>query len=84
CTILQIALVDLLASFGVVPVAVAGHSSGEIAAAYAAGYLSFESACRVAYYRGEVAERLRSAAASDPGAMLSVGLSETQVASYIT
>lgn len=84
CTILQLALVDLLASFGVVPVAVAGHSSGEIAAAYAAGYLSFESACRVAYYRGEVAERFRSASVSDPGAMLAVGLSETQVATYIT
>lgn len=33
CTALQIALVDLLFSFGVVPSAVVGHSSGEIAAA---------------------------------------------------
>lgn len=33
CTVLQIALVDHLRSFNIVPSAVAGHSSGEIAAA---------------------------------------------------
>lgn len=33
CTSLQIALVNLLESFGVVPDSVVGHSSGEIAAA---------------------------------------------------
>lgn len=33
CTILQIALVDLLDSFGILPCKVVGHSSGEIAAA---------------------------------------------------
>ncbi len=34
CSALQIALVDLLRRFGIVPKAVVGHSSGEIAAAY--------------------------------------------------
>jgi malonyl CoA-acyl carrier protein transacylase len=34
CSALQVALVDLLESFGIVPAAVVGHSSGEIAAAY--------------------------------------------------
>lgn len=33
CTAIQVALVDLLQSFGVQPTAVVGHSSGEIAAA---------------------------------------------------
>lgn len=33
CTILQIALIEMLRSFDVQPVAVVGHSSGEIAAA---------------------------------------------------
>lgn len=43
-TAIQIALVDLLTSFGVSPSSVIGHSSGEIAAAYAAGALNHRSA----------------------------------------
>jgi acyl transferase domain-containing protein/nucleoside-diphosphate-sugar epimerase/SAM-dependent methyltransferase/NAD(P)-dependent dehydrogenase (short-subunit alcohol dehydrogenase family) len=52
CTALQIALVDVLHAAGVDFAAVVGHSSGEIAAAYAAGYLDARDAIRVAYYRG--------------------------------
>lgn len=45
-TAIQIAMVDLLAGFGVRPQKVCGHSSGEIAAAYAAGCLSHEAALK--------------------------------------
>lgn len=43
-TALQVALVGLLDGFGIVPQRVCGHSSGEIAAAYAAGALNHEAA----------------------------------------
>jgi acyl transferase domain-containing protein len=43
-TAIQIALVDLLGSLSIRPSRVVGHSSGEIAAAYAAGALSRDSA----------------------------------------
>jgi len=46
-TAVQIALVDLLASFGIIPSCVVGHSSGEIAGAYAAGALSLQAAIQV-------------------------------------
>lgn len=46
-TALQIALVDLLARCGIVPSRVCGHSSGEIAAAYASRSLSQESAIKM-------------------------------------
>jgi Polyketide synthase modules and related proteins len=52
CTAIQIALVQLLRAANLKLTAVVGHSSGEIAAAYAAGYLNEEDAIRIAYYRG--------------------------------
>ncbi|KAJ4422555.1 putative PKS/NRPS-like protein biosynthetic cluster [Gnomoniopsis sp. IMI 355080] len=81
CTVLQIALTDLLSSLGVKPVAVVGHSSGEIAAGYAAGALSHHSACKVAYFRGKLAAKLRETTSS--GTMLSVALSSQDVAVHI-
>ncbi|KAK1473062.1 polyketide synthase [Colletotrichum cuscutae] len=51
-TAVQIALVDVLASLGVRPDAVTGHSGGEAAAAYAAGSVTAEAAMAVAYFRG--------------------------------
>lgn len=83
CTAVQIALVDLLRSWGVKPSAVVGHSSGEIAAAYAAGALSLESAMIVAYYRGLLSSQI--AGLSKPqGSMIAVGLSADETQKYIS
>ncbi|KAI0451923.1 hypothetical protein F5B21DRAFT_485082 [Xylaria acuta] len=84
CTILQIALVDLLSSFGVLPKVVVGHSSGEIAAAYTAGALSLESACKIAYFRGKVAGKLlvTNGDPGNQGAMLSVNLAGPEVSKW--
>lgn len=75
-TAVQVALVDLLRSFGVTPQAVVGHSSGEIAAAYTAFHLSARQALTVAYHRGFMADAATTRGLA-PGAMLSVGLGET-------
>ncbi|KAJ5082272.1 hypothetical protein N7532_011315 [Penicillium argentinense] len=72
CTAVQLALVDLLSSWGVRPKAVVGHSSGEIAAAYAAGILTLDECVRVAYCRG-VAANIVANDESVHGAMLAVG-----------
>ncbi|KAJ2995834.1 hypothetical protein NUW58_g1161 [Xylaria curta] len=52
CTVVQIILVDLLRVSNIKLDAVVGHSSGEIAAAYAAGYLSDRDAIYISYFRG--------------------------------
>ncbi|CAK7265004.1 Type I Iterative PKS [Sporothrix epigloea] len=52
CTALQIGLVHVLRRLGVRFTCVIGHSSGEIAAAYAAKYISARDAILIAYYRG--------------------------------
>ncbi|KAJ5327638.1 Acyl transferase/acyl hydrolase/lysophospholipase [Penicillium brevicompactum] len=52
CTAVQVSLVQLLTAANLRFTAVVGHSSGEIAAAYAAGYLNEGDAIRIAYYRG--------------------------------
>jgi hybrid polyketide synthase/nonribosomal peptide synthetase ACE1 len=74
CTALQIVLVDLLQTAGITFTAVVGHSSGEIAAAYAAGFLSGHDAIRIAYYRG-LYSRLAGSSSGQKGAMLAVGTS---------
>ncbi|KAL4915858.1 hypothetical protein BDW62DRAFT_203310 [Aspergillus aurantiobrunneus] len=83
CTAIQLALVDLLNEFGVVPSAVLGHSSGEIAAAYAAGAVSFKDAITIAYYRGRFASEL-VAANQSPGAMIAVGAPPDVAEEHIT
>ncbi|KAL8668761.1 MAG: hypothetical protein Q9168_006619 [Polycauliona sp. 1 TL-2023] len=82
CTALQLALIDLLTHFGIQATAVVGHSSGEIAAAYALGAISARAAMKIAYYRGVVSAHLAEEK-SQKGGMLSVGLSQSQVQPYI-
>ncbi|PGH21386.1 hypothetical protein AJ80_03303 [Polytolypa hystricis UAMH7299] len=75
CTAIQIVLVDLLKTAGITFTAVVGHSSGEIAAAYAAGFFSAHDAVRIAYYRGLYARLAGSSSSGQKGAMLAVGTS---------
>ena len=76
CTAIQIALVLLLRSWGILPTIVTGHSSGEIAAAFAANALSLESCMSIAYHRGVAAARLHEEHPEIKGAMLALGTSE--------
>lgn len=82
--ILQIALVDLLKSWNILPTAVVGHSGGEIAASYASGGLTKQDAWKVAYYRGFVASKMKLKAPQVDGAMMAVGLSSEAAEEWIT
>lgn len=73
CTAVQIVLVDILRSSGIEFSAVVGHSSGEIAAAYAAGMISAEDAICIAYYRG-LHSHLAAGRDGQEGAMMAVGV----------
>jgi len=83
CTAIQIAVVDLLNCWGIQPQVVCGHSSGEIAAAYAAGVLTSSEALKVAYFRGHHVENLRKSRPDLSGSMLAVGLSTEDVLKYL-
>jgi acyl transferase domain-containing protein len=78
CTAIQIALIELLRHWGVQPLYTVGHSSGEIAAAYAAGLLTPAQAILTAYYRGYAVGQLAST-----GRMLAVGSSSEDANSLI-
>ena len=77
-TALQIALVELWRSWGVVPDGVLGHSVGELAAAYTANALSLEDTLRVALHRSRLQGRL-----AGRGAMLAVGLNPAEAADEV-
>ncbi|KAK7698706.1 putative Hybrid PKS-NRPS biosynthetic cluster [Diaporthe eres] len=82
CTAVQIVLVDLVRAAGIEFGAVVGHSSGEIAAAYAAGLISADDAICVAYYRG-FHGKLAGATNGQPGAMLAAGTSAEDAAEIV-
>ena len=60
-----------------------GHSSGEIAAAFAAGALTLASSMRIAFHRGVLSEGLRNEQPTHAGAMLAVGESPTVAESLL-
>ncbi|KAE8152734.1 putative polyketide synthase [Aspergillus avenaceus] len=74
CTAVQVLLVDMLSAAGIRFSAVVGHSSGEIAAAYAAGFISAHDAIRIAYLRGHFA-KLACGPNGERGRMMAVGTS---------
>lgn len=73
CTAIQIALVTLLESWGIRPNYVVGHSSGEIAASFAAGVYDLKSAMALSYHRGQMTRLLKETHPSLRGGMIAVG-----------
>ncbi|KFY93820.1 hypothetical protein V500_03509, partial [Pseudogymnoascus sp. VKM F-4518 (FW-2643)] len=78
CTAIQVALVNYFAKCNVTPSAVVGHSSGEIAAAYAARAITATEAILVSYYRGLVTKCV-----TQKGSMAVVGLSRESASAYL-
>ncbi|KAI3325573.1 putative polyketide synthase [Xylariaceae sp. AK1471] len=74
CCAVQILLVRLLKSVGLEFKSVVGHSSGEIACAYAAGFISATQAICIAYLRGLTSDLAASPNGSE-GAMMAAGTS---------
>lgn len=69
CTAIQIGLVNIFKGWGIHASAVVGHSSGEIAAAYAAGLIDQSDAILAAYLRGYAAAQVETR-----GAMIAAGI----------
>lgn len=73
-TAFQVILTDILINdLEVTPEVIIGHSFGEIAAAYAQGYISAEEAVLISYHRGDLLEQARDKIPL--GKMAAVGMS---------
>jgi acyl transferase domain-containing protein len=82
CIILQVALVDLLSSWRIIPVSVVGHSSGEISAAYSCGAITKQDAWKISYLRGQLCSKLSIKAPHLRGSMMAVGLGPEAARAY--
>ena len=76
--ITEFALAQLWMEWGVRPAALIGHSVGENTAAALSGVLSFEDCIALVHLRGQLFDTV------PPGGMLSVPLSEHDLAPYLT
>lgn len=74
-------MVILLDKYGIHPDTVVGHSSGEIAAAFASGLITADEAMLIAYARGQAVAKLD--VVSHPGAMAAIGLSAKATVLYL-
>ncbi|KAI8283963.1 Fumagillin dodecapentaenoate synthase [Colletotrichum sp. SAR11_57] len=79
-TALQLAILEVVKEWGISPEAVVGHSSGEIAAAAAAGLITPDDAIKIAYYRGQATKKFPP---KEPLGMLAVGVDVETVEKYI-
>ncbi|KAJ5713479.1 polyketide synthase [Penicillium malachiteum] len=77
-TAVQIGVVEVLRALGISTHGVIGHSSGEIAAAYAANMIDLREAITLAYYRGYAVTRC-----APIGAMAAVGLNPEEAEKWI-
>ncbi len=71
---IQVGMTRMLEHLGIRPTAVAGHSAGEIAAAWASGALGLDAAVQVIYHRSQLQGTTKGA-----GQMAAVGLGRQEV-----
>lgn len=72
-------MVNIFSEWGLRPDTVVGHSSGEIAAAYAAGALTARSAIIAAFLRGIIAKDITRS-----GAMAAIALGREETTPFLT
>ena len=80
-TAIQLLILDIFAKWGIRPQSVVGHSSGEIAAAACAGFLTPKQAIKVAYYRGKACSTAGKGSAEGTS-MLALGISTEEFHNY--